>query len=39
MTWYDNAGPNRFTFPAVSYYYADTVKAVYWQFSESGGTV
>ncbi len=36
-----NAGPNRVTFPAVSYYYADTVQAVYWQFKykrRSGST-
>jgi soluble lytic murein transglycosylase-like protein len=26
-----NAGPNRITFPAVSYDYADTVLAVYWR--------
>jgi soluble lytic murein transglycosylase-like protein len=32
-----NAGPNRVTFPAVSYYYADTVKAVYWRFKETRG--
>jgi soluble lytic murein transglycosylase-like protein len=32
-----NAGPNRVTFPAVSYYYADTVKAVYWRFKEKRG--
>ena len=29
-----NAGPNRIIFPAVSYYYADTVKAVYWRFKD-----
>ena len=29
-----NAGPNRVIFPAVSYYYADTVKAVYWRFKD-----
>jgi hypothetical protein len=29
-----NAGPNRVTFPTASYYYADTVKAVYWQFKD-----
>jgi hypothetical protein len=29
-----NAGPNRVTFPAISYYYADTVQAVYWRFKD-----